>query len=39
VIKLGSGKCFEFNLDYCKGCGIGVSECPCSAIKMIPESN
>ncbi|HEY2816218.1 MAG TPA: NAD(P)-binding protein [Casimicrobiaceae bacterium] len=39
VIKLGAGKRFEFNYDYCKGCGICVSECPCGAIKMIPETN
>jgi NADPH-dependent glutamate synthase beta subunit-like oxidoreductase len=38
VIKLGPGKRFQFNLDYCKGCGICVSECPCGAIKMIPET-
>jgi NADPH-dependent glutamate synthase beta subunit-like oxidoreductase len=38
VTKLGPGKRFEFNLDYCKGCGICVSECPCGAIKMIPEA-
>jgi 2-oxoacid:acceptor oxidoreductase delta subunit (pyruvate/2-ketoisovalerate family) len=38
VIKLGPGKCFEFNYDYCKGCGICVSECPCGAIKMVPET-
>ena len=37
VIKLGPGNRFEFNLDYCKGCGICVSECPCGAIKMEPE--
>lgn len=37
VIKLGPGKRFEINLDYCKGCGICASECPCGAIKMIPE--
>ena len=37
VIKLGAGKRFEFNLDYCKGCGICVAECPCGAIKMVPE--
>jgi len=37
VIKLGPGKGFEFNYDYCKGCGICVSECPCGAIKMVPE--
>ncbi len=37
VIKLGPGKKFEFNYDYCKGCGICVEECPCGAIKMEPE--
>jgi Pyruvate/2-oxoacid:ferredoxin oxidoreductase delta subunit len=29
VIKLGPGKRFEFNYDYCKGCGMCVAECPC----------
>jgi NADPH-dependent glutamate synthase beta subunit-like oxidoreductase len=38
VIKLGPGKRFEFNYDYCKGCGMCVSECPCGAIKMMPET-
>ena len=37
VIKLGQGKRFEFNYDYCKGCGICVAECPCGAIKMVAE--
>jgi 2-oxoacid:acceptor oxidoreductase delta subunit (pyruvate/2-ketoisovalerate family) len=37
VIKLGAGKRFQFNYDYCKGCGICVTECPCGAIKMVPE--
>ncbi len=37
VIKLGLGKRFEFNYDYCKGCGLCVAECPCGAIKMVPE--
>ena len=37
VIKLGTGKGFEINLDYCKGCGICVSECPSGSIIMIPE--
>lgn len=37
VVKLGPGKGFEFKYDYCKGCGICVSECPCGAIKMVPE--
>ena len=38
VIKLGPGTRFEFNYDYCKGCGICVSECPCGAIRMVPEA-
>ncbi|MDH3913947.1 MAG: FAD-dependent oxidoreductase, partial [Rhodospirillales bacterium] len=38
VIKLGPGKRFEFNYDFCKGCGLCAAECPCGAIKMIPET-
>jgi 2-oxoacid:acceptor oxidoreductase delta subunit (pyruvate/2-ketoisovalerate family) len=38
VIKLGPGNRFEFNYDYCKGCGICASECPCGAIRMVPET-
>ena len=37
VIKLGPGKRFRIDLDYCKGCGICAAECPCGAIKMVPE--
>mgnify|MGYP001567372840 CR=1 FL=1 len=37
VIKLGPGKRFEFNYDYCKGCGLCAAECPCGAIAMEPE--
>ena len=37
VIKLGPGKRFLFNYDYCKGCGMCVAECPCGAIKMVAE--
>ena len=37
VIKLGPGKRFAFNYDFCKGGGICVAECPCGAIKMVPE--
>lgn len=39
VIKLGPGKRFVFNYDYCKGCGVCVAECPCGAIRMVPEEN
>ena len=38
VTKLGPGNRFEFNYDYCKGCGICVQECPCGAIEMEPET-
>lgn len=38
VIKLGPGKRFKFNYDYCKGCGMCSTECPCGAIRMEPET-
>ncbi len=38
VIKLGPGKRFEFNYEYCKGCGLCVEECPCGAIEMVAET-
>ncbi|BBF22366.1 NAD(P)-binding protein [Sutterella megalosphaeroides] len=37
VIKLGPGKKFAINYDYCKGCGICAHECPCGAIDMVSE--
>jgi len=37
VLKLGPGKRYEFKYDYCKGCGLCAQECPCGAIKMVPE--
>jgi len=37
VIKLGPGKRYEINYDYCKGCGLCISECPCGAIREVPE--
>ena len=37
VIKLGPGRRYKIDLDYCKGCGICASECPCGAINMVPE--
>ena len=38
VVKLGPGRRYEFNYDYCKGCGICAAECPCGAIEMRPET-
>jgi 2-oxoacid:acceptor oxidoreductase delta subunit (pyruvate/2-ketoisovalerate family) len=37
VLKLGPGQRYQIDLDYCKGCGICASECPCGAIEMVPE--
>ncbi|MCK0527655.1 MULTISPECIES: NAD(P)-binding protein [unclassified Anaerobiospirillum] len=37
IIKLGPGKHYEFNYDYCKGCGVCAQECPCGHIDMVPE--
>ena len=38
VIKLGDGKRFQFDYDYCKGCGLCAAECPCGAIDMVAEA-
>ena len=37
VVKLGPGQRYQIDLDYCKGCGMCASECPCGAINMVPE--
>jgi 2-oxoacid:acceptor oxidoreductase delta subunit (pyruvate/2-ketoisovalerate family) len=39
VIKLGENMRYQFDYDFCKGCGICVKECPCGAIEMVPERN
>jgi 2-oxoacid:acceptor oxidoreductase delta subunit (pyruvate/2-ketoisovalerate family) len=38
VLKLGPGKRYAIDYDYCKGCGICVAECPCGAMTMVPET-
>ncbi|MBF0251021.1 MAG: NAD(P)-binding protein [Alphaproteobacteria bacterium] len=38
VKKLGPGKGFQFNYDFCKGCGLCAAECPCGAIDMVTET-
>jgi NADPH-dependent glutamate synthase beta subunit-like oxidoreductase len=39
VIKLDGTEAYAyaFDLDYCKGCGLCMQECPCGAIEMEPE--
>jgi Pyruvate/2-oxoacid:ferredoxin oxidoreductase delta subunit len=39
VLKTGDPAApYAIDLDYCKGCGICVAECPCGAIDLIPET-
>ncbi|TCC24346.1 NAD(P)-binding protein [Kribbella sindirgiensis] len=37
IIKLGPGKGYEIDLDFCKGCGLCATECPSGAITMFRE--
>ncbi|HEY8986102.1 MAG TPA: NAD(P)-binding protein [Streptomyces sp.] len=37
ITKLGPGRGFSIDLDYCKGCGLCVAECPSGAMDMVPE--
>lgn len=37
VRKLGPGLGYEFDYDYCKGCGLCVEECPSGSILMVTE--
>jgi 2-oxoacid:acceptor oxidoreductase delta subunit (pyruvate/2-ketoisovalerate family) len=39
VIKLGPGNRFAIDYDFCKGCGICVTECPAGAIQLVPEES
>ena len=37
IIKLGPGKRYEIDYEYCKGCGVCAEECPSGAIDMVKE--
>jgi NADPH-dependent glutamate synthase beta subunit-like oxidoreductase len=37
VIKLGGPGEYAIDLDYCKGCGLCVQECPAGAIALVAE--
>jgi len=39
IIKLGPPGEYVIDLDYCKGCGLCVEECPSGAIVMVPEES
>jgi Pyruvate/2-oxoacid:ferredoxin oxidoreductase delta subunit len=34
---IGRGVRRRVDLDYCKGCGLYATECPCGAVEMVPE--
>jgi len=36
IVKLADGQ-YSIDYDYCKGCGLCATECPCGAIEMEPE--
>jgi 2-oxoacid:acceptor oxidoreductase delta subunit (pyruvate/2-ketoisovalerate family) len=36
--RQAAGRGYAFDYDFCKGCGICVSECPSGAIEMVPET-
>jgi NADPH-dependent glutamate synthase beta subunit-like oxidoreductase len=40
VVKVEPGVAYGYaiDLDYCKGCGMCVAECPCGALEMVPET-
>jgi NADPH-dependent glutamate synthase beta subunit-like oxidoreductase len=40
VLKVEPGIAYGYtiDLDYCKGCGLCVAECPCGALEMVPET-
>jgi NADPH-dependent glutamate synthase beta subunit-like oxidoreductase len=37
IVKLGQGRGYAIDLDFCKGCGLCAVECPCGAIDMRDE--
>ncbi|MGF1658908.1 MAG: NAD(P)-binding protein [Rubrimonas sp.] len=37
IASLGPGEGYKVNFDLCTGCAICFEQCPCHAIKMIPE--
>jgi len=37
-IETDNGIFLEFDLVYCKGCGLCAAECPPKAIEMVPEA-
>ncbi|HEX6336130.1 MAG TPA: NAD(P)-binding protein [Jiangellaceae bacterium] len=37
IIKLGPGKRYEIDYDFCKGCSLCATECPAGAISVVPE--
>jgi NADPH-dependent glutamate synthase beta subunit-like oxidoreductase len=39
IVKLGPGKRYSIDLDFCSRCGLCAQECPCGAIDMVADSH
>ena len=37
ITKLGAGRFYRFEYDFCTGCAVCFEQCPCHAIEMEPE--
>jgi formate dehydrogenase beta subunit len=37
ITKLGPGKRYRYNYEFCTGCAVCSEQCPCGAIKMLPR--
>ena len=37
VMKISEDHGYQFDYDFCKGCGLCAQECPCGAIDMVAE--
>ena len=37
IVKLGVGRFYRIDYEFCTGCAVCFEQCPCHAIEMIPE--
>jgi NADPH-dependent glutamate synthase beta subunit-like oxidoreductase len=37
IVKLGPGRFYRVDYDFCTGCAVCFEQCPCHAIEMVPE--
>jgi formate dehydrogenase beta subunit len=39
ILKLGPGKRYRIDMDFCSRCGLCAQECPCGAIEMVADAS